>query len=298
MPYAITNDNVELYYEEAGNGHALIFVHEFAGDWRSWEPQMRFFSRYFRCITFSARGYPPSGVPEDVARYSQARARDDVIAVLDHLKIDRAHVVGLSMGGFATLHVGIAYPERVRSLVIAGCGYGARPGMKQPFRDEIETSAALFDQEMAQAARRYTISPNRVPYQNKDPRGWAEFARQMEDHSALGSANTLRGVMKERPALWELIDEMQRIAVPALIVCGDEDEACLEPSLLMKRAIPSAGLLVVPRAGHTNNLEDTEMFNRALQDFFIAVELGRCGLRDPRSMKPGLLTEPKDQAAR
>jgi pimeloyl-ACP methyl ester carboxylesterase len=186
MPYAVSNDGVELYFEEAGSGHALIFVHEFAGDWRSWEPQMRFFSRYFRCITFSARGYPPSTVPEDLSMYSQSRARDDVIALLDHLKIVRAHIVGLSMGGFATLHVGISYPDRVRSLVIAGCGYGAKPGTKQQFRDEIETSAALFDQEMAQAAKRYTISPNRVPYKNKDPRGWAEFARQMEDHCTLG----------------------------------------------------------------------------------------------------------------
>ncbi len=293
MPYAITNDGVELHYEEAGSGQALIFVHEFAGDWRSWEPQIRFFSRYFRCITFSARGYPPSTVPDNVASYSQARARDDVIAVLDHLKIDRAHVVGLSMGGFATLHVGIAYPERVLSLVIAGCGYGAKQGMKQQFVDEVETSAKMFDAGMVQAAKRYAISPNRVPYQNKDPRGWAEFAGQLEQHSALGSSNTLRGVLKGRPALWELIDEMQGITTPALIVCGDEDESCLEPSLLMKRAIPSAGLVVLPRTGHTLNLEEPEMFNHAVLDFFAAVAVGSWGLRDPRSPAPSVRSDSK-----
>ena len=106
MPHATTKDGVNLYYEEAGSGTPLIFVHEFAGDWRSWEAQMRFFSRYYRCITYSARGFKPSAVPADPAMYSQAHARDDVIAVLDHLKVDRAHVCGLSMGGFATLHVG------------------------------------------------------------------------------------------------------------------------------------------------------------------------------------------------
>jgi pimeloyl-ACP methyl ester carboxylesterase len=258
MPYATTNDGVELYYEEAGSGQAVIFVHEFAGDWRSWEPQMRFFSRYFRCITYSARGYLPSSVPEDPSSYSQARARDDVIAVLDHLKIGRAHVVGLSMGGFAALHIGIAYPERARSIVIAGCGYGAEPDKKQQFRDECEAVAQLFDRDPAQASRKYTIGPTRVQYQNKDPRGWAEFAQQMGEHSAQGSANTLRGVQKERPSLWELVDDMRRITTPALIVSGDEDEPCLEPSLLMKRSIPSAGLVVFPRAGHTNNLEDPE----------------------------------------
>ena len=122
MPHATAQDGTRLYYEEAGSGTPLIFIHEFAGDHRSWEPQMRFFSRYFRCITYAARGFPPSDVPEDGARYSQAHARDDVVAVLDHLKIERAHVVGLSMGGLAALHVGITYPGRARSLVIAGAG--------------------------------------------------------------------------------------------------------------------------------------------------------------------------------
>jgi pimeloyl-ACP methyl ester carboxylesterase len=289
MPFARTTDGVDLYYEEAGSGQPVIFVHEFAGDWRSWEPQMRFFARFFRCITFSARGYLPSAVPEDPSSYSQAHARDDVIAVLDHLQIAQAHVVGLSMGGFASLHVGMKYAERARSIVIAGCGYGAEPDKKQQFRDECEAAAKGFEQDVVQAAKKYTIGPTRVQYQNKDPRGWAEFAQQMVEHSACGSANTLRGVQKERPSLWELVDAMQRIKVPALIVTGDEDDPCLEPSLLMKRSIPSAGLVVLPRAGHTINLEDSEAFNRALMDFFAAVEAGRWGLRDPRSTKAGIL---------
>ncbi len=115
MPHAAADDGVRLYYEEAGSGAPIVFVHEFAGDHRSWEPQMRFFSRRYRCIAFNARGYPPSDVPPDVERFSQARARDDIVAILDHLGIDRAHIVGLSMGGFATLHVGLAYPQRARS---------------------------------------------------------------------------------------------------------------------------------------------------------------------------------------
>src|SRR5260370_17973769 len=95
---------------------------------------MRFFPRRSRCIASTARGYPPSDVPADTERYSQARARDDIIAVLDHLGIDRAHIVGLSMGGFATLHVGLAHPERARSLVIAGCGHAPRPAQEEKFR--------------------------------------------------------------------------------------------------------------------------------------------------------------------
>jgi len=289
MPYATTNDGVRLYYEEAGSGQPIVFVHEFAGDHRSWEPQMRFFSRHFHCVSFAARGYPPSDVPP-ADQYSQARARDDIIAILDHLQFDRAHVVGLSMGGFATLHVGIGYPRRARSLVVAGCGYGAEPDQKAKFIAECEGAAAAIERDgMAKAAEKYAIGPTRVQFQTKDPRGWAEFAAQLREHSTEGSARTMRGVQMRRPSLWELIDDMRRIEVPTLIVTGDEDEPCLEPALLMKRNIPTAGLVVLPRAGHTLNLEDQDAFNRAVLEFISAVELGRWGKRDPRSMASGIL---------
>src|SRR5450432_463493 len=107
MPFANARDGARLYFEETGSGTPIVFVHEFAGDYRSWEPQVRHFSRRYRCITYNARGYPPSDVPADVERYSQASARDDILCVLDGLGINRAHVVGLSMGGFATLHFGM-----------------------------------------------------------------------------------------------------------------------------------------------------------------------------------------------
>ena len=144
MPHAAARDGTLLYYEEAGSGTPVLFIHEFAGDHRSWEPQLRFFSRYFRCIAYNARGFPPSDLPEDPARYSQEHARDDAIAVLDHLRLERAHIVGLSMGGFAALHVGISYPQRARSLVVAGCCYGAEPEKKDKFRAECEAAAASF----------------------------------------------------------------------------------------------------------------------------------------------------------
>ncbi len=289
MPHASAKDGTRLYYEEAGAGTPLIFIHEFAGDQRSWEPQLRFFARYFRCITYAARGFPPSDVPADPARYSQAHARDDVIAVLDHMRIERAHVVGLSMGGFAALHVGIAYPQRATSLVIAGCGYGAEPDKKEKFRAECEAAAASFEANWTEAARKYALGPTRVQFQNKDPRGWAEFAQQLGEHSPRGKALTMRGVQMRRPSLYELVDDMKRISVPTLIVTGDEDDPCLEPALLMKRNIATAGLAVLPRAGHTINIEDPDSFNRALFEFFMLVDHGRCAPRDPRSSAAGIL---------
>jgi pimeloyl-ACP methyl ester carboxylesterase len=289
MPHAHAKDGTRLHYEEAGSGTPLIFVHEFAGDHRSWEPQMRFFSRYFRCITYAARGFPPSEVPEDPARYSQAHARDDIIAVLDHLKVERAHVVGLSMGGFAVLHAGITYPQRARSLVIAGCGYGAEPDKKDKFRAECEAAAASFEANWTEAAHKYALGPTRVQFQNKDPRGWSEFAAQLAEHSPKGQALTMRGVQMRRPSLYELVEDMKKIRVPVLIVTGDEDDPCIEPALLMKRSISSAGLAVLPRAGHTINIEDPEAFNRVLFEFFMLVDQGRSAPRDSRSSASGIL---------
>ncbi len=290
MQYATTRDGVKLYYEETGDGTPIIFVHEFAGDYRAWEPQVRCFSRRYRCITYNARGYPPSEVPTDGTKYSQAHARDDVIAVLDHLRIEKAHVVGLSMGGFATLHVGLTYPQRVLSLVVGGCGYGAQPGQREKFQAESEATARMFEtQGTAATGQIYTLGPTRVQFQNKDPRGWREFADQFAEHSAQGAALTQRGVQRQRPSLWELVEGMKRIEVPTLIITGDEDEPCLEPALLMKRSIPSSALVVLPRSGHTINLEEPDAFNRALAEFFAVVEQGKWGRRDPRSLSTSIL---------
>src|SRR3954470_2304138 len=289
MPHANATDGTRLYFEETGAGTPVIFIHEFAGDHRSWEPQMRLFSRYFRCIAYAARGFPPSDIPEDGERYSQAQARDHALAVLDHRGIHRAHVVGLSMGGFAALHFGIAYPNRARSLVIAGWGYGAEPDKKDKFRAECEAAAASFLSNWREAAAKYALGPTRVQFQNKDPRGWAEFARQLAEHSPKGQALTMRGVQMRRPSLYELVDDMKKIEVPALIVTGDEDDPCLEPALLMKRSIPAAGLVVIPWSGHTINLEEPDAFNRALLEFFLRVDEGRAAKRDPRSMGSGML---------
>jgi pimeloyl-ACP methyl ester carboxylesterase len=290
MPHATTDDGVKLYYEESGAGCSLVFVHEYAGDHRSWEPQVRFFSRYYRCIAFSARGYPPSDVPEDPEKYSQARARDDIRSVLDHLGVDRAHVCGLSMGGFATLHFGMAYPGRALSLLVAGCGYGAEPAKREQFREETSAAAAQIEQDgMREVAKRYALGPTRVQFQNKNPRGWKEFAERLAEHSTRGSALTMRGVQGRRPSLWELVDAMRAIEAPTLIVTGDEDEPCLEPALLMKRNIASAGLAVMPCSGHTVNLEAPDEFNRIVFDFLSAVDLGAWRARDPRSTGGGIL---------
>jgi pimeloyl-ACP methyl ester carboxylesterase len=275
-----TDDGVKLYYEEAGSGMPVVFVHEFAGDHRSWEPQMRHFSRRYRCIAYNARGYPPSDVPPSVESYSQQRARDDVRCVLDALGIERAHIVGLSMGAFATLHFGMTYGDRAISLVTAGIGHGAHPTQYEQFqRDSRALADTIVTKGMAHAAETYGHSAYRTQLRDKDPRGFAEFLHHLAEHSATGSANTMRGYMARRPSLYDLRSDLARIPVPLLIVAGDEDEPTLEPSLTLKRTIATSALVVLPKSGHMMNLEEPALFNRVVEDFFQQVESGRWSAR-------------------
>jgi pimeloyl-ACP methyl ester carboxylesterase len=289
MAFVVTDDGVSLHYEVDGTGIPMVFVHEFAGDNRSWEPQIRHFARRYRCITFNARGFPPSDVPDDVAKYSQARACEDIRCIIDHLKIDQAHIVGLSMGGFATLHFGLRFPKRARSLLVAGVGYGAEREQRARFKAEATTIADRLDKDgMARFAELYAYGPTRVQFENKDPRGFAEFKAMLAEHSAKGAALTQLGVQKERPSLFDLEQELRQLRVPTLVVTGDEDHPCLQPSLFLKRVVPSAALLVVPNTGHTINIEEPAAFNQALENFVALVDAGRWPMRDPRAVSESI----------
>ena len=285
MAYVTATDGTRLWVEEAGSGSAILFIHEFAGDHRSWEPQLRAFARRHRCIVYAARGYPPSDVPADPAAYSQDHAVADALAVLDGLGIARAHVVGLSMGGFAALHLGRLHPDRTLSVTAAGAGYGAEKQHEAYFRDVSLTVARNFEQQGAPAfARTYALGASRVQFQNKDPRGWEEFARYLGEHSSRGAASTMRGFQARRPSLYDFEAEFRAMDVPVLVVNGDEDDHCLMPGLFLKRTIPRCGLAVLPKTGHTLNLEEPELFNRLLAGFIATVEAGRWDRRDPRAV--------------
>ena len=283
MPTAAAADGVKLYYDEVGTGTPLVFVHEFADDVRSWAPQVKFFARRYRTVAFNARGYPPSDVPEDPERYSQAQAADDIAAILDHLRVERAHVVGMSMGGYATLHFGLRYPRRALSLTIGGAGYGSVAADRATFHRDTDHVIAQFEGGMAKVAEFYTRGPTRVQFIRKDPVGWQEFHDRFASGSALGHANTMRGVQRRRPSIFELEDQLAACEIPTLIMTGDEDDPCLEPAIFMKRRMRAAGLIVIPNSGHAINLEEPELFNRALLDFLTAVDAGKWPRRDPAS---------------
>jgi pimeloyl-ACP methyl ester carboxylesterase len=278
MPTIASTDGTKLHYEEAGSGTPIVFVHEFAGDYRTWEPQLRHFARGHRCVTFSARGYPPSEVPSDPARYGQDVARGDVVALLDGLGIRKAHVVGHSMGAYTALHVGIRHPERCISVTAAGCGWGsvADPAVRESMRKlAVETAAMFTEKGMAEAAVLYADTPTRHPQKYKDPRGFAEFARMLGEHSAQGHALTMAALQAKRPTLWDMEADLKRFSVPLLVIVGDEDDTCIDGSVFLKRTAPTAALAVIPRSGHNINGEEPAAFNAVLADLLAAAESGR-----------------------
>lgn len=272
MPTITASDGIRLYYEEAGNGTPIVFVHEFAGDHRSFEPQIRFFSRSNRCVVFAARGYPPSDIPKRAEAYSQDIARADVLSIMDALEVEKAHIVGHSMGAYTALHIAIRHSERCLSVAAIGCGWGSRPGEREQAVALCAEIAEMFENEpMGQAAARYARFPMRKTFEAKDPRGFAEFERQLAEHSGIGSALTMLNVQQKRPTLWELEPELSRLDVPLLVIVGDEDHPCLEGSIFLKRTVPTAALVVIPRSSHTVTLEEPSRVNEALAELFGAV---------------------------
>ena len=279
MP-TFASQGVNLYYEVTGEGFPLVWSHEFGGNYRSWDAQVKFFSRRYQVITYAARGYPPSDVPEDPEVYSQEHAVEDLHQLLRHLGIERAYIGGLSMGGSVALNFGIAHPEMCRALIVAAAGAGTTN--REEFLRRAETfTAALLSQGMEAASGDYVNSPTRLQLLRKDPKGWEEFTRDLATHSALGSAYTFRGFQMKRPTIYALEEQLKELRVPTLVMTGDEDEPCIEPATFMKRHIPSSGLVVFPQTGHTINLEEPDLFNRSVLDFLTAVEAGRWATRTP-----------------
>ena len=283
MPFVECN-GARLYVEETGSGPAIVWVHEFAADYRTWEGQVRRFSRDYRCITYNARGYPPSDVSEDGRAYTYDKQREDLRAVLDGFGLEHAHIVGLSMGAYAALQFALKYPQRVRSLLFASGGSGAPLGDREKFkRDTYEGADRMLRDGMEAGANGLAMGATRVQLLNKNPRGWREFRDYMAEHSALGSALTLKNYQAERPSLYDYESQLRALDIPVLLAVGDEDDPVIEANVFLKRVLPRAGLWVCPRTGHGLNLEEPEAFNEMAARFFSAVELGQWKRRDPRA---------------
>ena len=272
MPY-IQSDGARLYYEAAGTGTPIVFVHEFSGDLWSWEKQIQHFRRHYRCIAFNARGYPPSEVPVSPSRYSHKQAVDDVAVVMRHLKISKAHIVGCSMGSRTTLDFGLRYPRMALSLTMIGIGSGGDPRDSEAFKRNAEARAKLYEEGgLAEVLKGLRKADNRIQLKRKNPRAFDDFCRRFMQHSAQGSAHITRRVMARRASLFGMEKALRAMKTPAHVVVGDEDPGAIDSGLFMKQVSPAVRLSVVPATGHLVNLEEPDLLHRLTEDFFALVE--------------------------
>ena len=276
MPTA-TLDGVEIAYEDVGTGTPIVFCHEFAGSMESWDLQMSYFARRYRTIRYNARGYVPSGVPSSPDDYSQDHQVETLYQLLVHLGIEKAYLCGLSMGAHCVLNFGLAHPDSCLAIIAAGAGTGsANP---EVMRTESEERASKLLAGGMAGQEPYLSGTTRIRFQEKDPVGWQEFSRLFMAHSPTGSSNTLRGFQARRPTLYSREAEFARFQVPTLVIVGDEDDPCIEPSIFLKRTIPRSGVLMLPQTGHACNLEEPARFNAGIAEFLSLVEAGRWGPR-------------------
>ena len=275
MPLERVN-GADLYYESTGEGVPLVLCHEFAGDMRAFEPQVRSLARRYRVVAWNYRGYPPSDVPESPGAYSPEGLVADLLGLIDGLGLDRVHLAGLATGGNLVLNFAIAHPERVRSLVVAGAGAGTVD------RAAWLEAAERFADDIARDGSEGIVAnvadaPQRAVFRIKDPRGFDEFVDRMRRLSAAGAEHVMRQVLIPRAPVFELAGDIRRLEMPILVMCGDQDAPAFEPSRFIRDTAPHAGLAVIPMCGHTLNSEEPEAFNRIAGEYLAAVDAGRWG---------------------
>jgi pimeloyl-ACP methyl ester carboxylesterase/ketosteroid isomerase-like protein len=250
----IDRDGVSIHYEAHGPNHdagpPLLLSHGYGATCRMWDGQIAAFAHRYRVIVWDMRGHGESGDPRDPMLYSQALTVGDMAAVLDACGEERAIIAGLSLGGVMSLAFHLAYPERVRALLLFDTG----PGFRNPEARRQWNERAL--------ARAHDLEANGLA--DSGAVGGAE-TRLGRHRSARGLARAARGMLAQHDS--SLIDSLPRIAVPALVLVGSEDKNFLAAADYMAGKIPGARKVVIPDAGHAANLDQPEAFNRAVEEF-------------------------------
>ncbi len=293
MPVAV-NAGVRLFYEDSGgDGPAILFLHEYAGDHRSWAGQVAALKSRYRCLSMSGRGYPPSDCPDDPGAYSQDLMNADALAVLDAAGVGRAHVVGLSMGAFTGLQLAQFHAGRVLSVTAAAGGSGSSDTAqaREGFVTEALALAAMMDKQGAIPAEAMCKGPTRIHLKDKNEVVWLQSVAHLAEHPAFAAAHMLRGVQVGRPSLRDQADTLASVRVPVLLMVGDEDTSCLHVNVWLKQIMPAARLMVFPASGHALNLEEPQLFNRSIEAFVALVDSGGWRSRNPATMpKAGVHT--------
>jgi pimeloyl-ACP methyl ester carboxylesterase len=258
--------NFGLSVEESGSGDPVVLIHGLACGKRMWFHQVRALRPSFRVITYDQRGHGLSDAPSDPALYSPAHLAGDLVGLLDALKIERAAVVGFSLGGGPALALAAAAPARVSRLVLADVGAGADDMWKSQwlsrrwtsFIDRGETDELVCDMLRSEFFKRFATRS----VQSRD-----YMAGLIRATPILGLQNILSEVLAKRKSLFRMTTVLKSLQVPTLILIGRHDNVCRVSGHLLAETIPNASLRWIADAGHMAPLENAAMFTLELQKF-------------------------------
>lgn len=269
-----TDEGVTLFFEETGSGAPILFVHEFGGDYRSWYRQVPVLSQTHRCITYSARGFFPSAIPSARSQYGQAQSTADVLALLDHLEIEAAHLVGTSMGSFTSLDFALNYPLRVKSVTLVGNSSGPRDeAEREGYRQNwVGHEMRLRETQGAKGAVKVLEQdPAYQSFQKNDPEGWATYAKNLHSQSAEGAVNVLATLHWHRRSLFDDEVRLRAFKKPVQLVTGEEDYYLVgETNAFLQSVLSTATWHRFEATGHLVNIERAREFNTLMCEFLRA----------------------------
>ncbi|MCG8360275.1 MAG: alpha/beta hydrolase [Kiloniellales bacterium] len=267
MPLIAADDAVRLFCSDEGEGVPILFAHEFGGDWRSWDLQAGAFAKRFRCIRYCARGFLPSDVPAEVARYGQERATADLAGLVETLGLGRFHLVGCSMGSYTSLMYALSNAEHLASLTLVGCSTGARSDDERlDYRRDLQRQLDLLEAEGGEGAVAWLEADSAYRrLAEKVPTAWQAYKERLRHQSVAGARRTLSSLHWHRRSLWTLERALGGLAVPTLLIQGEEDHPLVRATgAYLAATLPVAKTITVPATGHLVQIEEPGLFEAEL----------------------------------
>lgn len=258
MPFAAVNGQRLFYEDTGGSGPVLVFSHGLLMDHRMFAPQVAAFRPSWRCISWDERGHGATATPGQCAPFSYYDSANDLVALLDHLGVERAVLVGMSQGGYLSLRAALTHPQRVRALVLIDTQALKEDPTKMPAHQAVVArwSQQGLDADMATGLERTILGD-----------GWEGATAWKRIWQGVDVVN-LQQSFATLDARDDISGRMGEIRVPALVVHGTQDRAIpLERARAMADALPHARWVEVDGGGHAPNLTHPEPVNAAMRDF-------------------------------
>lgn len=255
-------NGTKLYYEDTGHGDPVVLIHGLCLNCRMWDSQFDFLADRFRVIRYDARGFGESAVPDKPFRHA-----DDLRALLDHLDVSTAHIVGLSMGGRIALHYALLYSEAIRSLILVDSAIDGFD-WDESWSTSLDAIEACGHRDGAKAANRMWLNHELFAPAREHPDCAAKLAEIVDADSGWIWLHESLAQGIDPPARMRLAE----IHVPALVIVGERDLPDFHTIAdILAAGIPGAAKVEMPDVGHMSNMEDPAAFNKILLEFLPSV---------------------------